>query len=404
MGWITPVITWIAGNGIGFSDLNRIEGDLKYLREENKTINGTSTFSNNLIITGGTGDLLQVGSNTDISASIGNTKIFSAFSNHMMLAHPNRATITDYAILQTFGGQTIINASLGGAVEIKNNDNSVALFSGIAIQLLKPVTIENVAHVGAWSVSASFGRVGHKDFNLTNNYGIIQENTSKLFLEGAIVALQPGNGNNVLIGTNIDDTANKLQVAGSGIFSGALTATGKIQSGLSTVIEDWTTSNTVARYGHKDFNLNGGYGYIQNSLGQFNIEGAVNQNCSIGVDGGSQLNFLGLSINVLGNINPTTTPTESSISRTTAGSTNIPRGQYHIEIEVDTSLNAGSVTATLQRLINGTWYTEESLSINGFSTGKELAKGMQESTGSDLRITMSGTITNASVSANLRKY
>ena len=45
MAWITPKTDWVAGNPIGNADLKRIEGDLKYLREENKTINGTTTLT-----------------------------------------------------------------------------------------------------------------------------------------------------------------------------------------------------------------------------------------------------------------------------------------------------------------------------------------------------------------------
>lgn len=55
MSWITPVTTWITGNGIGLSDLNRIEGNLKYLREETATFNGIKTFTSNPVIGQGSG-------------------------------------------------------------------------------------------------------------------------------------------------------------------------------------------------------------------------------------------------------------------------------------------------------------------------------------------------------------
>jgi hypothetical protein len=103
----------------------------------------TASVAGDITQTAGTTLLmgLNVAPDTDISASIGNTKIFSSFSDHMMLAHYDRANTNDYAILQTAGGQTIINASLAGAVEIKNNDSGLATFGGSAISLLKPVTI-----------------------------------------------------------------------------------------------------------------------------------------------------------------------------------------------------------------------------------------------------------------------
>ena len=51
MAWTTPKV-WNV-EPIGFSSLNNIENNLKYLREDNKIINGTNTFTNNIAQTAG---------------------------------------------------------------------------------------------------------------------------------------------------------------------------------------------------------------------------------------------------------------------------------------------------------------------------------------------------------------
>lgn len=119
----------------------------------------TLTQPGRLILSGtdnGT-DLLQVGADTDISASMGKLKIFSASADFAGLAHYDHANGNDYAIALSSLAATIVNAASGQVVTIRNNGiTDIATFSGTAINLLKDTII-----TGSLSKSSGSFRIPH---------------------------------------------------------------------------------------------------------------------------------------------------------------------------------------------------------------------------------------------------
>jgi hypothetical protein len=127
------------------------QGDLIF-----KTSDGTGNIEamritgTNRVVIGGTDngdDLLQVGPDSDISASIGNGKIgfpAGANSNHFYIGHYDHFGNNSYGLLINPNGKTNINAPTGQVVSIRNNNIDLAIFSGSAIELLQPVVMTNL--------------------------------------------------------------------------------------------------------------------------------------------------------------------------------------------------------------------------------------------------------------------
>lgn len=66
MPWLTPKTDWIPADGVTNADMNRWEGNIKYLREENKIINGTTAFTSPVFVgsTSDSGQYFQVRQST----------------------------------------------------------------------------------------------------------------------------------------------------------------------------------------------------------------------------------------------------------------------------------------------------------------------------------------------------
>ena len=137
MGWITPKVTWTP-EPIYNADLNRIEGNLEYLREETATFNGLKSFSGGLTLTGG---VLNARPNTDTVHTIGRAKIYGASGDVAIISHYDFNTSTGFSWKQNSLGDTVINSATGRTSYLKIGNSSVATFSGSAISLLKPTTI-----------------------------------------------------------------------------------------------------------------------------------------------------------------------------------------------------------------------------------------------------------------------
>ena len=159
MGWITPITTWIP-SPVGNADLNRIEGNINYLREETKTINGATTFTNNITQTAG---VITSRANKDIVTTLGYGKLGFATggtSGQFVIAQAGNFNSTDYGLLCAIGG-TNINAKLGGFVRTRINNTDVVVVDGTAITMNKPLSVEASTNAtatlkskknGAWSV------------------------------------------------------------------------------------------------------------------------------------------------------------------------------------------------------------------------------------------------------------
>lgn len=88
-------------------------------------------------------DLLQVGSDDDISASFGRGKLgFAGASGDFYIAHQDSFTSLNYGLRFDADGDIRVNAKTGQTVSLCNNNSILATFSGTQIDLLKPVVIQ----------------------------------------------------------------------------------------------------------------------------------------------------------------------------------------------------------------------------------------------------------------------
>ena len=169
--------------------------------------------------TDNTVDLLQVGSNTDISASIGRAKIFS-LSDQAFFSHHAMATSTNFALRQYSNGTTYLNSEASRSVVISNGFSSAATFSGSAISLLKPTTITGGSLIVDQETNTAFdglrtiGTVSERSVNLYADDNAIARLDSGTIGTG-LLALNGSGGGNVLIGSLTNNGTDKLQVAGS---------------------------------------------------------------------------------------------------------------------------------------------------------------------------------------------
>jgi len=339
MAWITPVTSWVAGNGIGFSDLNRIEGDITHIDSIFMSSSGLATIKNS-------GNIISTFSNTAIELKK-DTKLVNAGGNNAIVfsASTTWTSASQSAIIQIFNG------------------------------------------AGSESIRID-GRNSKTWFNTNANF---------------------------IIGTETDSGLGKFQVTGAGVFSGNLL--------VASTDTDWGSSWDTIQLSDK-ITIAEGFGERNDTFNLYRDNSAVHRNRSTGfassiVQGGGSggirliaynslspgaLSTIAGSIeldasgntNVSGNINPTTTPTESTTGNIASGGTYmIPRGIYSVE---GTLITVGGGFLRLEKLINGSWHTVGQLS----ATASSLLSDLSPSTGTDLRLAASGTLTASS--AVLRKY
>jgi hypothetical protein len=116
------------------------------------------------------GDLLQVGSNTNSSASLGRVALYGTNFNAYLSHYAYKGSETNYSIRMESDGDLRLNAITGKAVSITNNNSIVATFSGTDISLLKPVTISDFLSVDYSSVGGTVAQFINND---SNGYGIL---------------------------------------------------------------------------------------------------------------------------------------------------------------------------------------------------------------------------------------
>lgn len=304
MAWITPVTTWIP-SPVGNEDFNRIEGNTKYLREENKTINGTTTFTNNITQTAGTTslkattidsgatntglklissdygsviemfdsgtingsaiarlnndlallqsgglllvgqsssngtDLLQVGSNTDISVSMGRAKMgYITTADSFFMSHYDNFNETDFGVRFT-NTSTVINTKSTGSVFINNANNSIATFSSSAITMYKNLSMNNGLADGA---DIKFFASGYDTMAIDNGSAGLRIFNSTL---GAV---------EMTVSSSAITMYEPLTVNGSASISDDLTVDGAILP-TTTPTESFVSTTT-----------NGGYVYLPRGI------------------------------------------------------------------------------------------------------------------------------------------
>jgi hypothetical protein len=378
MGWITPVITWIAGNGIGFSDLNRIEGDLKYLREENKTINGTNTFSGNITQASGVtslkattidGSMTINGADTFTTLSKG-IGLFGSTPHAYKIGFDNSGGTKGYirqniAALETTTFGHIFSFSNSGSPDVFTDVLSI-FGDGTLVANGVNNTVDKYQFSSDINISASIGKAriaGISDVMAIGHYGLAQNLTEMAFqqyLIGTTVV-------NALMGRSVDINVSNINIAS---FSGIAVSLLK----PVTITGALTVDNTAGITATSNIKL----------LQDTSITGTL---------GISEIVTFAKGLNIGGTINPTTAPTESTEPTINGHNATqlIPRGAYYIKCSVTKEATVSNDTATifLQRNIDGLWTTLVStttVNVTSASTSTVLASGVQFSSGTNMRI------------------
>ncbi len=115
-------------------------------------------------------DLLQVGSNTDISASIGRGKLgYNGVSDNFVGAHYDNMNTTDYGWRLT-PSNTHINAKTSVFTRIL--DTTIISVTGSAISLLKPTTIDGGATHGILTLTGAATAQSQLLFGASDGQGV----------------------------------------------------------------------------------------------------------------------------------------------------------------------------------------------------------------------------------------
>jgi len=334
MAWITPVTSWIAGNGIGFSDLNRIEGNTDYiysfgLRPDVLSITSSAiSLLKPVTVTGA----LTVSADTDITCILGKSAIFGS-SDSAYFSHFDRKSTTDYALRQPSDGNTLLNTKAGGTVFIRDGGSlDLATFSGTAISLLKPTTI-----AGALTIDNTAGITASSTINLLKPVTITGA-TTITGTTGTLLSVGAGSNISASIGRGkfgfaSGGSSGHFYIAHRDFFTGS-------DFGLDLASDGATLLNCVA--GKSVYIRNGGGDIASFSNSAISLLKPVTE------------------LNMSGNINPTTTPTSGTWDSSDSGA--IPRGMYNVQFTA-----SGGATRIYQ---NGSQlYSESSFGASFFSDG-----------------------------------
>lgn len=255
MPLITPKTDWIAGDSVGFSDMNRIEGNILYLQNENKTINGTniftgaSTFNSPVTIDTGTTNTALKLISTDIYVSL--------------TMEDNTTTIPD-AILR--GGNNLLLLPSGGNASI----GSLANPNADKLYVNGTVNIDSIASFGSSLISLK------QSTSLASGLGASSGNDMQIIRGGS---------DSSFLGANLrfyDPSTPSLT------FTQQLSASGHYDLWLynGTV---WNRQYRATREGRHLF----GNGLVDNTIDTVQIGGTLNIN-NIANFGSSEISMLEL--------------------------------------------------------------------------------------------------------------
>lgn len=155
MPWVATKTDYAEGYIPTPTDFNRIEGNIEYLREENKNINGTTTL-NALLTVSSSGISSSSATVNLLKASVVDTycKIFRDV-DVAVFAHVNALNVAQSGFYQNTLLETFINAPTGQQVRIRNNNinkisisNTEAAFDVAVLPTTSPVE-------GSWTQTNS---------------------------------------------------------------------------------------------------------------------------------------------------------------------------------------------------------------------------------------------------------
>jgi len=354
MAWITPVTSWVAGNGIGFSDMNRIEGDLDYIYN--------------------TG----IKPNTDASWSVGRGKVGLAsngITDSFYIGHHDFFIFTMYGLRINGGNETFLNSSV--KVYIRNNNASIATFSGLAITLDKSTTLTgDLTLTGAIKKAGSVILETTADSNLRVVDGISTITVANFKSAGSGTFGYLGVKNlDMFIGNELNNgtlnffffflaiRTSKMTISATTISlfnpttitgtTGTLFASGVDQDVTNVLGRSalYSATSDIGYLSHYDRQTTSGHALAMTTSGNHFFNSLTTG--SLTIAGTTKLDWNAADLNLQVHINPIVAPVESTTATisTDQGAITIPRGTYYIKGYV----SGGAVDLYLEKYINGAW-------------------------------------------------
>lgn len=405
MPWITPK-AWSVPAPVSNLDLDRIEGNIDYIRNQDATFLGNKTFGNNIIQVAGVTSLKSTSINGTLSV-IGSSATSGFLDTTGYVFTLGRLNFDNYINSKgTIVFNTGSNTGLSNSNLILNKDRSSVFTGGSGSIGISSTGYELeftrsfTNYFNATSVGGNFA------FNTNGNTGLTAPNLQLLQSGNNIFGAGTDNGDFIQAGLDLDKsfTFGRCKIG---------FITGESDRVFLGHIDNFTTGNASINIS------NLGETTINASAAKFvNIR---NNNLQIAQFTGTIINLLKPTtitgdLAISGNINPTTTPTESD---TTVLTNNldfgtIPRGIYSVvlSLAVDNQGTSDEAYLALERRYTGfDWQEISRVVVNVPNTTKDLhIQGLQESTGSStgvgalrIKLYLSGTNVNPRGYARLLK-
>lgn len=300
----------------------------------------------------------------------------------------------------TQAGNLLINTSNDSGEKLKVNGGSVLVQAntGLATYNIKRLNSTEGGDIGSVDYYLSDDEIVSKIASFGNN------STSKGSMafytrpsSGALTKNMVLHGTgNLTLGTDADDFSNKLKVNGTADFDSITVDFGKLYSfsnGLAVA--------HISYANESDFFLrhtSTGDGIINVPTGKGIF---IRENASLTI-----ATFDANACTFNKNILPTSSPTEETISRTTTGTTLLPRGVFHVHM---TGLITGGITQEttfkLEKFMNGSWQALFSQTApTGTGSSIDESTTLIASNGSDTRVNLTIGDGSGDVDTTLRKY
>ncbi len=401
--WITPNESYIAGNGWGFADANAINNNLDYIRNQASTFYGFKTFNgltanSTVAITNTTSGRVETRLKQGAQTNFWNVGLNSS-GNYMITTNANGNM--DTGIIMTIDKSTrqvsvfepfIVNGG-SSAISLKMTTSGSGLSNTIIQENTNGTTSGRLETRYKQDEDVNFWNVG---LDSSGDYKIATNANGNM--DTGVAVMINKSTRNFLINTVVDNGSDKLQLNGNAMINGSglpvsLSITTSGSGFNNSIIQENTSATSSGRVETrlKQATQTNFWNVGLHNSGDYRITTNINGNMDTGivlsVDKSTRAVTVTEDLNVSGHINPTTTPTESVTPTITVdGNTEyIPKGLWNILLY---RTGAIATTLTLERLQNGVW---ADVVESTDTTTPILAKGLQSSSSTDLRIRLSGS-------------
>lgn len=307
LSWITTKEDWNSNNGLKFTDTNRIENNIDYIRNQDATFLGIKTFGSNIIQVAGTSSFQSTSINGTLSI-IGSsaTSGFLDITGYVLTL--GRLNFDNYINSKgTIVFNTDSNTGLSDSNLVLNKDRS-SVFTGNSGSIGVSSTGYELGFTRAFTNYFNATSVGGNfAFNTNGNTGLAAPNLQLLQSGNNIFGAGADNGDFIQAGLDLDKS-----------FSFGRAKIGFIPGESDRVFMSHVDHFTVTNAG-LNFSNSGGLA----------LNAASTQNVTIRNANIPSITVTGNLANFDVAINPTTTSTLSSFSLTTTPQL-IPRGIYSI--------------------------------------------------------------------------